>query len=137
MTQAETKTRTKRSSNESDRTTAYAEAVVAGDIVAGPHVRNACRRHLLDLETAHERGLRFDLEAAQYAFDFYENVLRLSEGQFDGQKFHLQPSQAFIVGDRSSAGCRTTAPGAFAGHTSSREKATERVRSLAASGCWA
>lgn len=98
MTQAETKTRTKRSSNAVDRTTAYAEAVVAGEIVAGPHVRNACRRHLLDLETAHERGLRFDLDAAQYAFDFYENVLRLSEGQFDGQKFHLQPSQAFIVG---------------------------------------
>jgi len=98
MTQVEKKTRTKRSSSANDRTTAYAEAVVAGEIVAGPHVRNACRRHLLDLEKAHERGLHFDLDAAQYAFDFYENVLRLSEGQFDGQKFTLEPSQAFIVG---------------------------------------
>ncbi|MBD9419825.1 terminase large subunit [Achromobacter sp. ACM04] len=98
MTQAETKTRTRRSSSEIDRTKAYAEAVVAGEIVAGPHVRNACRRHLLDLERGHERGLYFDQDAAEYAFRFFEGVLRLSEGQFDGRKFELQPSQAFIVG---------------------------------------
>jgi phage terminase large subunit-like protein len=83
---------------ELDRTREYAEAVVAGVIVAGPHVRNACRRHLLDLENGHERGLRFDPEAATYAFEFFEGVLRLSEGQFDGKPFELDPSQAFIVG---------------------------------------
>jgi phage terminase large subunit-like protein len=83
---------------ELDRTREYAEAVVAGVIVAGPHVRNACRRHLLDLENGHERGLRFDPEAATYAFEFFEGVLRLSEGQFDGKPFELHPSQAFIVG---------------------------------------
>ncbi|MEB3098829.1 terminase TerL endonuclease subunit [Achromobacter sp. D10] len=66
--------------------------------MAGPHVRNACRRHLLDLERGHERGLYFDQDAADYAFRFFEGVLRLSEGQFDGRKFELQPSQAFIVG---------------------------------------
>lgn len=90
--------RTKRTASSTDRTRAYAEDVVAGRIVAGPHVRNACRRHLLDLETGHERGLWFDLEAAQYVFDFFESVLRLSEGQFDGQPFTLHPSQAFILG---------------------------------------
>ena len=31
------------SSSSPDRTRAYAEAVVSGAIVAGPHVRNACR----------------------------------------------------------------------------------------------
>jgi phage terminase large subunit-like protein len=81
-----------------DRTREYAEAVVAGVIVAGPHVRNACRRHLLDLENGHARGLRFDPAAATYAFEFFETVLKLSEGQFEGKPFELHPSQAFIVG---------------------------------------
>lgn len=81
-----------------DRTTEYAKAVVEGTIVAGPHVRNACRRHLNDLLEGHARGLRFDLESAQYAFDWYEQILRLSEGQFEGKPFELHPSQAFIVG---------------------------------------
>jgi len=31
-------------------------------------------------------------------FGFFENVLRLSEGQFEGLPFELQPAQAFIVG---------------------------------------
>lgn len=73
-------------------------AVVAGEIVAGPHVRNACRRHLQDLEEGGKRGLYYDPEAAQFAFEFFEGVLRLSEGQFEGKPFQLHPSQAFIVG---------------------------------------
>lgn len=95
---AATKTKTPRMSSSTDRVTAYAEAVVAGKIVAGPHVRNSCRRHLLDLEKGHERGLYFDREAAEKAFRFFETVLKLSEGQFEGKAFQLHPSQAFIVG---------------------------------------
>lgn len=79
-----------------DRTRAYAEAVLSGEIVAGPHVRNACRRHLADLERTD--GIWFDAEAADRAFGFFETVLRLSEGQFEGKPFELHPSQAFIVG---------------------------------------
>ena len=79
-----------------DRTRAYAEAVLAGEIVAGPHVRNACRRHLADLERTD--GIWFDVEAADEAFAFFETVLKLSEGQFEGLPFILHPSQAFIVG---------------------------------------
>lgn len=78
-----------------DRTAAYAEAVLAGEIVAGPHVRNACRRHLDDLKRA---DIWFDHAAADDAFGFFEDVLKLSEGQFEGQAFTLQPAQAFIVG---------------------------------------
>jgi phage terminase large subunit-like protein len=78
------------------RTSAYAEDVVAGRIVAGPHVRNACRRHLDDLKRAD--GIWFDHAAADYAFGFFEGVLRLSEGQFEGRAFELHPSQAFIIG---------------------------------------
>lgn len=93
-----TKKKTHLISSSVDRTEAYALAVVAGEIVAGPHVRNACRRHLDDLEKGHERGLTFDREAAEYAFEFFEGMLKLSEGQFEGKEFRLHPSQAFIIG---------------------------------------
>lgn len=89
-------TKTQPTSISADRTRAYAEAVVSGEIVAGPHVRNACRRHLDDLERTD--GIWFDHEAAEYALGFFENVLKLSEGQFEGKPFELHPSQAFIVG---------------------------------------
>lgn len=82
----------------SDRTAAYAQAVVAGEILAGPHVRNACRRHLKDLQVGHERGLYFDHAAAERVFDYFETILKLSEGQFEGRSFELHPSQAFILG---------------------------------------
>ena len=81
-----------------DRTNEYAAGVLAGEIVAGPHVRNACRRHFDDLEKGEARGLYFDIEAADRVFDFFEGVLRLSEGQFEGRPFELHPSQAFIIG---------------------------------------
>lgn len=95
---ATTRKKTRTTSSLADRTKEYAEAVVAGVIVAGPHVRNSCKRHLLDLETGAERGLYFDHDAAEYAFKFFEGVLKLSEGQFEGKDFELHPSQAFIVG---------------------------------------
>lgn len=90
------KTATRPTLTSTDRTAAYAEAVLSGEIVAGPHVRNACRRHLDDLKRTD--GLYFDRDAAQRAFGFFEDVLKLSEGQFEGQPFKLAPSQAFIIG---------------------------------------
>jgi len=83
------------SSSGIDRATAYAEAVVDGRIVAGPHVRNACRRHLDDLSRS---DLSFDHEAAAKALRFFEDRLRLSEGQFEGKPFRSQPAQDFIIG---------------------------------------
>lgn len=77
---------------------AYAEAVVAGVEVAGPHVRAACQRHLDDLADGQERGLWFDYEACQRALSFFPDILRLNGGQFEGIPFRLHPSQAFIVG---------------------------------------
>ncbi len=72
--------------------------MVEGRIVAGPHVRNACRRHLDDLAHGPERGLTWDLAAAQHVWSWWEGVLKLSEGQFEGVPFLLAPSQAFKIG---------------------------------------
>jgi len=85
-------------STSTDPVTAYAEAVLSGEVVAGPHVRDACRRHLRDMASGHERGLSFDAEAAERFFGFCRAVLRLSEGQFEGRPFELHPSQKFICG---------------------------------------
>lgn len=92
------KTQTTRSSTALDRVNGYANAVLAGEIIAGPHVRNACRRHLDDIVRGHERGLHWNDNAAQHVFDFFEKGLKLSEGQFDGKPFDLAPSQAFKLG---------------------------------------
>lgn len=85
----------KTSSSTTDRTTAYALAVCEGQIVAGPHVRNACRRHLDDLL---RDDLAFDDVAASKAIRFFESKLRLSEGQFEGKAFRSEPPQDFIIG---------------------------------------
>lgn len=92
------KTRTSSSATDKappDRTTAYARAVVAGKIIAGPHVRNACRRHLDDLK---RKDIHFDKAAAAKALRFFEERLKLSEGQFDDEPFKSAPAQDFIIG---------------------------------------
>lgn len=76
----------------------YARAVQAGEIVAGPHVRAACARHLRDLQNGAERGLVFDRDKAGYYIGFIEQFLRLNGGEFEGAPFVLQPWQRFIVG---------------------------------------
>ncbi|MEM6413188.1 MAG: terminase TerL endonuclease subunit [Pseudomonadota bacterium] len=81
-----------------DQATAYAKKVCKGSIVAGPYVRAACKRHLDDLKRGHERGLLWDVDAAERVLEFCSVVLRLSEGQFDGKPFVPEPSQAFILG---------------------------------------
>lgn len=98
-----------------DRATEYARHVVSGEIVAGPHVRNACRRHLDDIEHAGERGYQWNVvtprererakkdgrdpeRSADWAIGFFESVLKLNGGKFENTPFLLHPSQAFIVG---------------------------------------
>lgn len=85
-------------SSASDPATRYAKAVVAGRAIAGPHVRDACRRHLADLESGAARGLVWDRAAAGRFYRFCEVVLRLNGGEFEGVPFKLHPSQAFIAG---------------------------------------
>ncbi|HMO74071.1 MAG TPA: terminase large subunit [Sphingopyxis sp.] len=85
-------------SSTTDRATDYAHQVTAGEIIAGPHVRNACQRHIDDLSKGSDRGLRYDQELAARALRFFEQKLKLSEGQFEGKAFEAHPSQSFIIG---------------------------------------
>ena len=62
-----------KSSSVADPVTEYAQSVVDGVRVAGPHVRNACKRHLRDLAAAPASGLTFDLARANEAIAFFEH----------------------------------------------------------------
>lgn len=83
---------------ETDRATAYAQAVLDGEIIAGPYVRGACQRHMNDLEKAGERGLYYDQHEAAEGIAFFEEVLKLNGGQYEGKPFLLLPWQSFVVG---------------------------------------
>jgi phage terminase large subunit-like protein len=76
----------------------YAEEVVSGARVAGPHIRASCARHMRDLKDGYERGLKWDVEKSLKAIRFFENVLKLNGGRFEGKPFLLLPWQKFIVG---------------------------------------
>lgn len=95
--QRQTRRRSTSSKYPADPATRYALSVVAGKEVAGPHVRDSCRRHLFDLDTAAERGLVWDLAEVDRVLGYFPDVLRLNGGRFEGKPFELHPSQAFIV----------------------------------------
>ncbi len=82
----------------SDPVATYAKGVVAKKIIAGPHVRDACARHLKDLKEGPKRGLVWDLDAARRAIEFFRDVLRLNGGEWEGKPYQLLGWQAFIVG---------------------------------------
>lgn len=81
-----------------DEVERYARDVIKGKILAGPYVRAACKRHLRDLKTGHKRGLVWDYEAASRAFGFFNDVLHLNGGQFEGLPFVLIDWEYFVVG---------------------------------------
>ncbi len=97
-------------STSADRVSGFAHAVLAGEIVAGPDVRNACKRHLRDLASGALRGLVWNQSAADKAIGFFEEVLCLNGGDYEGEPFILAPWQAFVVGSLfgwySDDGCR-------------------------------
>ena len=88
----------KTTSSKSDPVTRYAEAVVELRELAGPDVREACARHIRDLETGQTRGLRWDAARRDHALNFFPKVLRLNGGHFEGLPFNLIGFQEFIIG---------------------------------------
>lgn len=93
-----TKKKTLSKSSSDDPVTEYAQSVVDGVRVAGPHVRGQCARHLRDLKDGKARGLVWDVDEANKALRFYANVLKLNGGDFEGKPFELLPWQQFVVG---------------------------------------
>lgn len=81
-----------------DPVTRYAQEVCNGKRIAGPHIRNACARHLSDIEHGPSRGLVWDGAAAKEAIAFFEEVLCLNGGDFEGRPFILLGWQRFVVG---------------------------------------
>lgn len=81
-----------------DPTTEYARRVVDGEVIAGPHVREACARHLRDLEDGEARGLRFNQDEAARALEFFPAVLRLAGGRHEGKRFEPLDWERFIIG---------------------------------------
>ena len=79
------------------RATRYARDVVSGKIDACLYVRQACQRHLDDLEASKRKGypFRFDREAADKICRFAENMVHV-KGQWAKQKIKLEPWQIFL-----------------------------------------
>lgn len=94
----EKRKKTRSTSSSVDLTTRYAMDVASGKEIAGPDIRNSCKRHLKDLESCHARGLVWDTVTAQRAIDFFAKVLKLNGGEHEGKPFNLLPWQCFIVG---------------------------------------
>lgn len=94
----EKKKKTRSTSSSADPATQYALDVTSGRVLAGPDIRNACARHLRDLEKGPARGLFWDVEAVNRVINFFAQVLKLNGGEHEGQPFILLPWQCFIVG---------------------------------------
>lgn len=90
-----------------DRTTDYAQNVLAGKINAGDLVKLACQRHLDDLEKAKSAPYRyyFDVEQAERIIEFAETLV-IAEGE-EQEQVECFPFQCFILG--SLNGWRTKA----------------------------
>lgn len=88
----------RKKSTSADPVTQYALDVTEGRVVAGPHVRNACQRHLKDLRDGPARGLVWRPDLAERVLGFFKEVLRLNGGEFEGLPYEPLPWQAFIVG---------------------------------------
>ena len=77
----------------------YAHAVISGESIACKWVRLACERHMRDLERAEAGWLYyFDDATAEWAINFFRELLKHSKGEWAGQALKLAPWQCFIVG---------------------------------------
>ena len=74
----------------------YVDGVLSGEIVTGKLARLAVERHVIDLQTAEERGLDFIAYEAADSIEFIE-CLRHSKGKWQGELLILEPWEAFIT----------------------------------------
>jgi len=78
----------------------YVDAVLAGDIVAGPSIRAVCQRHRDDLKRSKSKSYpyKFDAEKAGRMMNFFPAMLTLRSGKWDDKQFELFDWQKFVVG---------------------------------------
>lgn len=74
----------------------YIDGVTDGSIVTCKWVKLAVKRHVDDLVNGKDRGLYFDVEAAEIVLDFFP-ILQHSMGKWAGKPFELEPWQKFII----------------------------------------
>lgn len=84
-------------STTADQATDYARAVIAGKVVAGPHVRAACKRHLDDMAGGAIRGLHWRPAESEKVIRYFRHVLTVEVGD-KVKPFILRPWQCFVVG---------------------------------------
>ena len=80
-----------------DRATQYALDVRDWKIITGKPVRQACLRHLNDIEHQAETGLRWDAELSELAIEFFKDNLTV-EVDDEAIPFILEPFQCFKTG---------------------------------------
>ncbi len=74
----------------------YINGVLSGEIVTGRLVRLQVQRHVRDLVTCGNRGLRFDVERAMRVYKFF-SYLTHWQGEWAGEQFVISPWEAFII----------------------------------------
>lgn len=79
-----------------DPVTRYAQAVLDGEIIAGPYVRLACQRHV-DMLASQGKVWRWDPDKAQVWIDFFPDVLTVEENG-ETVPFYLLDWQVFVAG---------------------------------------
>jgi phage terminase large subunit-like protein len=75
----------------------YADDVLSGKVLACRWVKLACQRFLDDLEHGHERGLFFDVPAADHALEFFSHLKLWKGKEYKGLEFTLAPHYQFIL----------------------------------------
>ncbi|WP_436405942.1 hypothetical protein [Citrobacter amalonaticus] len=71
--------------------------VESGREIAGPDIRNSCKRHLKIWILA-MRGPALGRVGGTACYRLFCKVLKLNGGEHEGQPFNLLPWQCFIVG---------------------------------------
>jgi phage terminase large subunit-like protein len=83
---------------QADRTTAYARDIVERRIIAGELMIAAAMRHLVDMESGHERGLIWRPEEAERIISSFPVYFTITDGPRAGEPFELLPWMIFATG---------------------------------------
>ena len=75
----------------------YIAGVMDGSINVCNYVKLSVQRHLDDLRTGVDRGLRFDTREGEKGIRFFSNLIQSKGRQFKGKPLILEPWEAFIV----------------------------------------